>query len=543
MSKDLLILSAELISQELQLYFGKLPSSMVPFQNLPALDYLYHEHVNHYDNIYIVVKKEHQFVSEFLMHAQYRIKTIVLPELGNLADSLHHGLSQIATAERAVTILFGDTYVPYMTRHFGVQDVLLYAHSEDSERWTVIEQQESGTIRFIDKEPLPEQDHYPVVIGAFHIMQPLQLLTALEAARLVTGNGFYQALEQYLNARKVAVLYAPEWVDYGHSDKYFEQKRRVAARSFNDIQIDTTANTVLKRSTHTAKFVDEINWFLEMPAALSEYIPTLHRYSLDPAAPFVQMDFYDMLTLHEIFIHGNHAPERWTTILRQLKHINTLFQEYQAPAERDTAAELYTMYVTKTVSRLQDFKQLGLVQADVPLTINGKDYRSLNEYLVLIEPVAKREGLLEPRPFNIIHGDFCFTNLLYDLRTDEVVLIDPRGSFGPSGIYGDNYYEWAKLAHSVDGGYDLIISDRFNMAQIDNNIIYTPHRHSIHDKIRTLFYQEIIPAADHSKVQLAQALLFFAMLPLHADTPRRQYVMLCTAVELFDNFIKSEFTQ
>ena len=59
-----------------------------------------------------------------------------------------------------------------------------------------------------------------------------------------------------------------------------------------------------------------------------------------------------------------------------------------------------------------------------------------------------REG-----PGSIMHGDFCLSNILYDLRSRICKLLDPRGSFGASGIYGDPRYDVAKLYHSVYGLY------------------------------------------------------------------------------------------
>lgn len=536
MNRDLLILSATLISEELQQYFGRLPSSMVPSQNRPALNYIYHEHLNHYDNIYIVVKEEYQYVSEFLVHSQYRIKPIILPHLGNLADSLIHGLTQIASEERAVTILFGDTYIPYMTHHFKDKDVLLYAHTNDSERWTVIEQEAGGKLRFIDKERLTYRKYYPVVIGSFHIIHPLRLLQLLQSPSDSKRSMFYQALEMYYNERSTELVYVDNWVDFGHSDKYFEQKRRVSARAFNEVQVYPDQNVVIKRSTHIKKFIDEINWFLQLPKPLSDVVPVIHYYSLDPDQPYVKMDFYDMLTLHEIFIHGNHSVERWRQILQQLKQINHRFQQYTQTPSAQTKTLRYQMYVTKTLQRLTTFKESGQIDANEPLVINGKTYPSLETYMGCIEAVTQQEGILTDQQFNVVHGDFCFTNILYDLQTNKVILIDPRGSFGVSGVYGDNHYEWAKLAHSIEGCYDLIIADRFNVENIGNNIMYTIHRHSIHEQIKTLFYETIVPSELQRQVRLVEALLFFAMLPLHADKPRRQYVMLCRAVELFDEF-------
>lgn len=43
-------------------------------------------------------------------------------------------------------------------------------------------------------------------------------------------------------------------------------------------------------------------------------------------------------------------------------------------------------------------------------------------------------------------------------ETGEPVLIDPRGYFGYTELFGDERYDWAKLYYSIVGNYD-----RFNL--------------------------------------------------------------------------------
>lgn len=62
-------------------------------------------------------------------------------------------------------------------------------------------------------------------------------------------------------------------------------------------------------------------------------------------------------------------------------------------------------------------------------------------------------GELPVKRFHIIHGDPTFSNTLVDDQ-GRVWLIDPRGSFGASRVYGDPLYDWAKLYYSVVGDYD-----------------------------------------------------------------------------------------
>ena len=49
--------------------------------------------------------------------------------------------------------------------------------------------------------------------------------------------------------------------------------------------------------------------------------------------------------------------------------------------------------------------------------------------------------------------------------SNEPVLIDPRGYFGKTELYGDSAYDWAKLYYSIVGNYDM-----FNLKKFDLNI-------------------------------------------------------------------------
>ena len=50
------------------------------------------------------------------------------------------------------------------------------------------------------------------------------------------------------------------------------------------------------------------------------------------------------------------------------------------------------------------------------------------------------------------------------MRKDgEPVMIDPRGYFGFTELYGDAAYDWAKLYYSIAGNYDQFNSGNFSL--------------------------------------------------------------------------------
>jgi hypothetical protein len=56
--------------------------------------------------------------------------------------------------------------------------------------------------------------------------------------------------------------------------------------------------------------------------------------------------------------------------------------------------------------------------------------------------------------YNLIHGDSQFSNILYDPATKTLNLIDPRGYFGNTHIYGLKCYDYGKIGYALSG-YDL----------------------------------------------------------------------------------------
>ena len=152
------------------------------------------------------------------------------------------------------------------------------------------------------------------------------------------------------------------------------------------------------------------------------------------------------------------------------------------------------------------------------------------------------EYLYDVKEFSIIHGDLCFANMMVDNNFSFIKVIDPRGKFGSYDIYGDPKYELAKLFHSVDGKYDYIIKDLFDLEYKDGSISF-----SIQDKDRDFdLYQVFIGVFkdeigdDLKKIELIEALLFLSMIPLHGESFEHQLVMLGTGLEILNRVVNIE---
>ncbi len=529
MRSNLVIFSAELISPELQVFFGALPSALVPFEGKTALDFIYFENKNHYKTIYIVAYRNVELIQQYIENKQYDIQLITLDRVQDLAYTLSYCLSKLKNLSET-TFIFGDTYLPYMSSFLDQQNVVFYAHAKDCARWTVLSF-DLEQIHFIDKKILEAKTEYEVVVGAFHIVSPENLLQIIHEN---PNRSFYQYLEDYFNQFGFEAVYSKEWIDFGHSDMYFEHKFNVESREFNEIKIDTLNKVLTKTSKNTDKFINECSWFLHLPESLKKYIPKIYSVSLDKNAPSIQMEYLNYLTLHELYIFGNHKLDVWKKIIQQLKALNSEFVAVKS-SDLATLSALNSIYIEKTLARLKDFEKQELIDFHNEITINGINYPAIDTYIKSFARVLNHYQLLEPRPFNIIHGDFFLANILFDIKLNQLKLVDPRGEFGSSSIFGDNLYEWAKLAHSFDGKYDVIVSDKFDLFVSSNGsqLLYNLHESELYAPICDYFYSTCVEEKDIAKVKIIQALLFFSMLPLHKDKPKRQLMMLCKAVELF----------
>lgn len=164
-------------------------------------------------------------------------------------------------------------------------------------------------------------------------------------------------------------------------------------------------------------------------------------------------------------------------------------------------------YFSKTIERLLKIENVVPFARDRFITVNGKPCR--NVFFFLPELEARLEQL-RCGTFSFIHGDCTFSNIM--LRENgEPVLIDPRGYFGFTELYGDIRYDWAKLYYSIAGNYDQFNLKRFRLSigdspeqgvtlKIDSN-----HWEDMED----FFFR--LTGADEEEIRLLHAVIWLSL--------------------------------
>lgn len=165
-------------------------------------------------------------------------------------------------------------------------------------------------------------------------------------------------------------------------------------------------------------------------------------------------------------IHGEHLYKIQDLSMREQRavladYLDTLTNLHDKSSQPANAEDVLDVYLKKTISRVQSVSRIIPGFDKSSITVNGRKCRNVfsEKYQGAIEALMPR---LQPSVFVPIHGDATFSNTLIDdkLRT---WFIDPRGYFAKPGIYGDAWYDFAKVYYSAIGGYDSFNRRKFKL--------------------------------------------------------------------------------
>lgn len=541
---SLIIPSAKIVSEDLQ-KLGKLPAAIYPLNKGIMLDYIYELYGEKVCNMILVTKEKADKVEGTVSKLPYKdiIEVEEINELKDVGYTVLQGLKADKSND-SVIINFADTIVEDVKNGIK-EDSFYYAEDEFSEKWTYFEE-DNGVITSINDKTANdnlESEIGKLFVGTFCIADKEAFIKCLEDVSHNKNkiDSFYAALAIYSKTHKLKAVKASKWYDIGHSDKYYDTQLEVKAREFNHIEIDKNRGILTKYSDNVSKFLGEIKWYLKLPDDVEYVRPRIFSYSLSYEKPYVEMEFYSYHTLHELYLYGDLTKSQWKSIFERIKFIIDDFSRYKLKDIHIKDA-LKNMYLDKSVERLEKLKEDERFSRffSEDIKVNGINYCSLSEIIEILRvEIPKR--LYNAEEFQIIHGDLCFANIMIDENLNFIKVIDPRGQFGKYDIYGDLRYELAKLFHSVDGKYDYIIKDLFEIKlnKDTGEIIYEVQdkgrEFDLFDELKSSF-KDII-CKNYDEIELIESLLFLSMIPLHGESYNHQLAMLATGIEILNRTI------
>lgn len=534
----ILLSSGPLTSQELPTGLNH-ASGMAPINGKPVIGWVLDELLfKNIRRVTLVLREQNlplrRFVKRFYAD-RMELTVVPLAQEGTIVESLAAGLEQ-TPGDGPVRVLLGDTLI--RDRFDDERDFVYTGAVDDSRRWCVVRTGPLGELtELIDKQELAGAP-FNALAGYYHFRNGTDLRRHAAVSLAAGERELSSVLRRYMRQHPIHAAASREWFDFGHVDTIVKARRQLLQpRHFNALTINPVLNTITKVSQHSAKLAQELAWFELLPEDLRVLTPRLIVSRNTDGNVQVSQEFYGYPTLAELYTYGDLPVDVWRSVLRHVLRIHQEFRRYPGHLEPEQIA---TMYADKTWDRLealraQDERWAALLAADT-VTFQGRTLRNVHTFTDALN--ARAAQLVESAPVNVIHGDFCFSNILFDLNNQIVRLIDPRGSFGVPGIYGDARYDIAKLRHSVSGLYDFVMADLFDVSVDENGF-----RADIYADARTTAIAEEFDRMvaeigyDVNDIRFIEALLFISMVPYHQGHFQRQQVLYLTGLALLNDVL------
>jgi hypothetical protein len=319
------------------------------------------------------------------------------------------------------------------------------------------------------------------------------------------------------------------WLDFGHVHTFFDSRRQITTeRHFNHLEVGD--GVVAKSSDDGDKMRAEAAWFEQAPMPVKPFLaPYMGRIEGPPCGYAVE--YLHLATLSELFVFGRLPEPVWRRIFAACDHY--LRRAGDLPPGPPLAAEhARHLYLDKTLRRLDDYAAQRGCDLDAGWRLNGRAAPSLRA----MATEAAAALMAAPATPSFIHGDLCFSNILFDFRAGSIKLIDPRGTDadGRPSAHGDRRYEIGKLAHSVLGLYDHIMAGYFELA-VDGQALRLRLLAEHSAPLQRLFlatpFAGRLPVAWDCRPLMV--VLFLSMLPLHADNALRQQALMANGIRLY----------
>ena len=512
----ILITSAAYVQPGLVAEFGVLPPTMLPLQNRR----LYYHQLRLFEDFdedivlslpdgYVLGEYDKAFLDG------KKVKVIYAPTNLSLGASVVFVLNVLGRFYEPIRILHGDTLFYSVPKSL---DTFLISTATDDYQWT----------------PVKDKNNSTVYTGYFAFSSQTLLIRCIAEH----SNGFMAGVEAYSSQKEVQLVESDNWMDFGIANSYYRSKSKLTTqRVFNHLVIDKYS--VTKYSKDSNKILAEANWFKSVPTQMKHFVPALWDSGIDGDRGFYEIEYFYLSSLADLFVFGHNSSFVWKGILDACSEF--ISQELSfVPEDKEAIAKMSVgLYRKKTLSRLSKYAVEKGISMDHEWVINGQRVPCLNQ---IVEEVS---GMLDnpaPEFTHVTHGDFCFSNILYDFKSLSIKVLDPRGRDieGNYSIYGDIRYDVAKLAHSVIGMYDFIVAGFYDFRTIEDDYsleLHFPEREGI-SEVQEYFNHLSFGGYNIRQLAVYPILvhLFLSMLPLHSDSPERQKAMLANALRLYTEY-------
>jgi len=311
-------------------------------------------------------------------------------------------------------------------------------------------------------------------------------------------------------------------------------------RAYNSFKFNSKTKASIIKSSKEDRLLGEIEYYQNLPKDIQVYFPRMLNYSTDEKNYQMELEYYAYGNLGNVMTNQDYNPDFWTKVFDFIfSYINNYKESTFIPASKEDSLLMFVDKTEKEYTNLiYKFEFFSQFRNTKEFVFNG---RILKSFDIIWEKIKSYiETTICDEKFHFIHGDLCFSNILYGVNdiTNDVILkfIDPRGVFGKTKFFGDPYYDLAKISHSCNGGYEFFIYDKFDVSNVDNQFNLSFHneqrKNDINDKFLSISDEYKF---DYNKIKLIEGLIFVGMCARHYDNLDRQKAMLMTGLNILND--------
>lgn len=408
------------------------PKALVPVENLPMLFHLFRKYQ---DKRFIIIadyKKEvmHEYLEAF---ADVKYQIVNAGGKGT-CGGVRQAISFIPDGEPFLLvwsdlILPADLKLPEGYEDGGIKTAPQKDYIGISQtfpcRWSYRDD------RFVEKS-----SHKYGVAGFFLFTEKAKIADVPESGELVCW-----MQEKQMHFEQFGLAGTKE---FGLIEEY-EKLKCSRCRPFNRIIVD--GDVLIKEPVDAQGkklSVRECAWYEKAKEKGIEILPQI--YDTNP----LKMEYINGRNIYECDLSYKQKKD----VLEKL--VSSLGKLHESETDASDTFSIREAYFNKTFARIRKIQDLVPFARDKEILINGRKCRNVFYHKRELEQAIEKL-VLSCESFVLIHGDCTFSNMM--LRTNgEPVLIDPRGYFGYTELFGDVRYDWAKMYYSIRGNYD-----RFNL--------------------------------------------------------------------------------
>ena len=235
------------------------------------------------------------------------------------------------------------------------------------------------------------------------------------ALQKCTTNDLLEVAEHIYNDKKI-FFKKTGWIDCGHEVNYTEAKAKLlSSRSFNSLSVEMISGILQKKSTNIQKFIDETKYVDRLPADLKIFFPrVIEELKTNKTHASIKMDYFSYPNIAELQLYRSLEEVQWHRIFDAFEFVLRKFNSNKGSISKK---DFTNFYVGKTLKREKDNEKwikendLSILLSD-DLVINNQECLSFKTLLPKIEEAI--QSLFNEKDFWVMHGDFCFNNILYD---------------------------------------------------------------------------------------------------------------------------------